>query len=249
MTEIILHEAMWVENKLAEPTLGKKPIETLSHIAKYYLWRGYSKKDTVDLLGQYVLRCDPDASMVKWSGTLEYIAENADKYPMADVDAIDITRAEMQRIEHLDEVMLNRLMFTLLCLAKLRNAIHHTNSGWVNNKPNDVFALANIKTTPMRQALMINDLWNYGYLGYSKAVDNLNVQVKIIDNESPVVLRVDDFRNLGNQYRRFKGEPFFACEECGLVIRKHTNNQRYCKGCAVDVHRMKMAGSYSKKVS
>lgn len=94
---------------------------------------------------------------------------------------------------------------------------------------------------------MINDLWTLGYIGYSRVVDNININVKIIDDDSPVEIFVNDFRNLGNQYMRYCGEKYIECQNCGKIIRQNKNVQKYCTECAVEIDRLKAIERYHKR--
>ena len=135
----------------------------------------------------------------------------------------------------------------MLCLAKYGNAVNTANNNWVNKKDREIFSLANVTTTTRKQSLMINDLWSLGYVGFSKVVDNININVKITDYEDDVALTITDFRNLGNQYLKFIGEKFFECQCCGLVVKKNNDKQKYCPACAVEVDRLKAIERYQNK--
>ena len=73
---------------------------------------------------------------------------------------------------------------------------------------------------------------------FSKKVDNTNVRV-CFKEDGEVVLRITDFRNLGYQYLMYHGEPYFECENCGLVVKinepKKGRKQKYCNSCAAEV--------------
>lgn len=115
---IVLNEYEWAERAIQNHELGKKPIETLNRVSKYYLSNKYSKREVRRLLDEFMLQCDPQASLVHWSDMLDKVAKNADRYPLIRIDGIDITDAEMQRIETLEGKQIRRLAFTLLCVAK-----------------------------------------------------------------------------------------------------------------------------------
>lgn len=233
MSEIVLNEKQWAEDALENLEIGVKPSETLGRLARYYYQQGYKKNEIPALLEQFLLRCDPSINIVRWQGVIDARAKTADKYQLINLTGIDITAEEVKKIKELPGVLLQRLMFTLLCLAKYGNAVFSRNNGWVNREAREIFAMANIVLTIKRQSLLINDLWRAGYIGFSNIVDNVNVNVKIIDNESPAVLRITDFRNLGNQYMMYTGGSYIMCENCGAVIKRVTNNQRYCRDCSV----------------
>ena len=239
MANIVLNERAYAEDAIACLRIGNKPIETLGRIARYYFSEGYKKQEIGGLIEDFMLKCDPTINIVKWQNTIDSLVKTCDKYELVDVSGFAITQSEMDKIQSLNGKLLQRLMFTMLCLAKLGNEISPANNCWVNKRDKDIFSLANISITTKRQSLMINDLWTLGYIGYSRVVDNTNINVKIIDYESPTVLFVTDFRNLGNQYMRYCGEKYFECQCCGIVVKKESNVQRYCKECAVEMNRQK----------
>lgn len=244
MVEIVLNEKVFAENVIANRNLGKNPVATLGCVARYYSYLGYNKGDIYKLLEKLMIQCDPTVNIVKWQDTLERIAKQADKYKLIMLDGVDITECELEYIDKLESVMQKRLMFTLLCLAKYGNAINPLNNDWVNKKDSDIFSLANVKVTTKKQSLMLNDLWRIGYIGFSRIVDNININVKIINEDSPVVLSVSDFRNLGNQIMVYYGFEYITCVSCGAVVKPHGKRQRYCKECSLKVNRQRTLEKY-----
>lgn len=246
MTNIVLNERACAEFALDNLSLGAKPIETLGRVARYYYSIGYKKKDIGSLLEDFMLKCDPAINIVKWQAAIDRQVSNADKYELIDISGISITRAEIDKIQQIDGKLLQRLMFTMLCLAKYGNAVNPKNNNWVNKKDKEIFSLANISLTTKRQSLMINDLWTMQYIGFSRVVDNININVKIIDDSSPTVLYISDFRNLGNQYMRYCGEKYIECECCGKVVKENHGKQHYCNECAIEIDRQKSLERYYK---
>ena len=132
MSNIILNEREWVEGVVSRFELGKKPIETISRIARWLYADGYRKDEIADYLANYLIKCDPSINTVKWQEVIDSVAKNAGKYQLINIDGIHITKSEMERLEVINGRMLQRLMFTLLCLAKYRNAVNPSNNSWVN---------------------------------------------------------------------------------------------------------------------
>ena len=246
MTNIVLNEKACAEYALENLILGSKPTETLGRVARYYYSIGYKKKEIGSLLEDFMLKCDPTINIVKWQATIDKQVSSADKYELIDISGVEITQSEMEKIQQVEGKLLQRLMFTMLCLAKYGNAINPNNNNWVNRKDKEIFSLANIAVTTKRQSLLINDLWTMQYIGYSRVVDNININVKIVDNESPTVLYISDFRNLGNQYMRYCGEKYIECECCGKVVKEKHGKQRYCTECATEIDRQKSLERYYK---
>lgn len=86
---IVLNEYDWAEKMIANHDLGKKPIETLSRVSKYYYENHYSKREIRSLLDSFMLQCDPSASLVHWSDMLDKVAKNVSKFPLIRLDGVD----------------------------------------------------------------------------------------------------------------------------------------------------------------
>ena len=169
-----------------------------------------------------------------WSNTLDSAAKYAAKYPLVMIDRIVITEPEMKRIDSLPGKQVRRLAFALLCIAKYRVRISENTNYWVGTPDNEIMKMANINTSIKRQSSMFGQLKDLGMIRFSKQIDNLSVQVLFAENGNPV-MSITDFRNLGYQYMRYHGGPYFECTHCGIT-EKITNpgvgrKQKYCKDC------------------
>ena len=244
---IVMDEYAWAEQAINSRTLGKHPTETLSRVSRYYAANRYSKRDVRRLLDEFMLQCDPSVNLATWSDTLDRFAKSSDKYDLIRMDSVRITKSELGAIDSLRGMQLRRLAFTLLCLAKYWDAAHSRNNHWVNTQDREIFQMANINTSIRRQSLMFGQLNDAGMIKFSKKVDNLNVQVLFISDDSDTEIAVTDFRNLGFQYMMYNGAPYFVCENCGLVTRMNDGNrrrpQKYCPSCAVQVQTQQIVNS------
>lgn len=236
---IVLNEYEWAERMVNNHELGKKPLETLSRVAKYYYANQYSKKEVRRLLDTFLTQCDPSASLVRWSDTLDRVAKSADKYPIIRLDGVRVSQNELRKIESLDGKQVKRLAFTLLCVAKYWDAVSDSNNHWVNSSDKEILQMANINTSVKRQSMMFGELRDAGFIRFSKKIDNLNVQVMFME-DGETAIYVQDFRNIGYQYLKYCGEPYFDCVNCGLTVRIHEpskgRRQKYCPSCAVELH-------------
>ena len=235
---VVLKENEWAHDMIQSSDLGKKPSETLRRVARYYLDNGGSPMDARKRLDSFLIRCEPTSSLPKWSDALDYAVSRAVKYESIDIDSIDITDAEMRKIDSLDGKQIKRLAFTLLCLAKYWKIVIPGGDYWVNNKDTEIMTLANINTSIKRQGLMYWTLREAGMVQFSKKVDNTNVKVCFVE-DGEVVLHITDFRNLGYQYLMYHGEPYFVCANCGITAKLDNpgvgRKQRYCKKCAAEI--------------
>lgn len=234
---IILNERDVAREAIETRRLGNNTVETLALVAKYLRQEnGYSKREVRTKLGELLLQCDPRANLVSWSDMLDSLTKQSDKHPLKCVDEICVTNNELDLIGGIDGVQLQRLAFTLLCVSKFWDIINQNNNGWVNASDKEIMEMANIRTSVQRQSAMYNKLWRLGLIGYSKRVDNLNIQVLFTDNGGEVELHISDFRNLGNQYMMYRGMPYIRCAQCGLAVKKTGNRQKYCPSCAAEAY-------------
>ena len=249
---IVLNEYKWVEKVLNHPELGKKPVETINRVARYYFENQYKKGEIRKLLDTFLMQCDPSASLVRWSPVLDRIAKHADKFPLIRLSSIEITKAELETIEKLDGKQVKRLAFTLLCTAKYWDAVSEKNNHWVNSPDREIMQMANIKTSVKRQSLLFAVLREAGLIRFSKKIDNLNVQVLFLA-PGKTAMQIQDFRNLGYQYLKFYGAPYFTCENCGITVKanepKKGRRQKYCPSCAVALHTKQKVDSVMRKRS
>lgn len=236
---IVLNEYEWAEHMIESHDLGKKPLETLTRVAKYYLENGYSKREIRRMLDTFMLQCDPLVSLVHWSETLDRVAKSAGKFPLIRMDGIDITDAELERIAASEGKQIRRLAFTLLCVAKYWDAVSEQNNHWANSPDKEIMQMANINTSIKRQSAMFAELKNAGFIRFSKKIDNLNVQVLFME-PGKVAMHIQDFRNLGYQYLKHYGGPYFECVNCGITVKAQEpsrgRRQKYCPSCAVELH-------------
>ena len=250
---IVLNEHEWAKEMISSRSLGKKPFETLSRVAKYYIDKDYSKKEVRKMLDTFLIQCEPTASLPKWSDTIDYALERALKYDAIKIDFIEITKPEIEIVDALDGKQIRRLAFALLCLAKYWDIVNPQGDHWVNSKDCEIMRMANINTSIKRQSLMYHTLNELGLIQFSKKVDNTNVRVCFMKTGEPAV-RVSDFRNLGYQYLRYRGEPYFECQNCGITTRydnpgnkNSCAKQKYCRACAAEINIQQIVNSVMRQ--
>lgn len=246
MRSLVMNENEWAKEHIENSDIGDKPFETLCRVARYYLDNGCSTKETNKKLENFILLCEPGASIPKWSDRIDSALKSATKHSAIDIECISISRPEMEIIDELKSRQIRRLAFTLLCLAKYWDLIKPCNDHWVYCKDNEIMRMANINTSIKRQSAMYHTLNELGLIGFSKMVDNTNVRVKFITNGNEC-LQVSDLRNLGYQYLMCHGEPYYVCQNCGLTVkdkwRETGRKPKYCPGCATEIHMQQIINS------
>jgi len=233
---IILNEKEFAEECLRNKSLGESPYVSLTILAKYYYnCFGYRKKKITELLTDFVSKyfSEYDVNRAGWEETIDSIASKAGKQPFYEIDGVWITADELKTIENINNKVLERLAFTMLCIAKLRNLKNPENNGWVTTSAKDLFMLARISCKAIERFQKIGALGSMGLLEFPKQNGNLNNRVTFINDDSDKVLFISDFRELGYEYLKYKGGNFIRCRDCGILIRSNKNGtKKYCKDCA-----------------
>lgn len=233
---IVLNEKAYAEECLQKKSISDKPFYTLSILAKYYYHCfGYRKAKITELLTDFMEKYYPryDCNKAMWNESIEKIAKSAGKYTLFEIDGVWITEVELETIANIHNKVLERLAFTLLCLAKLGNAKNPKNSGWVNNDAKEIFSLARISCSVANRYERLGELHSLSLLEFPRRIDNLSCRVTYINDDSEKKLFVSDFRELGYEYLKYKGENFIRCRECGVLIRNNkTGTKKYCTQCS-----------------
>lgn len=174
----------------------------------------------------------PRYNPVDWTSYIETYANRAEKYPLCQCPGIWITENEIKTIEKLCSKVLERLAFTLLCLAKFRNFRNPNNNSWVNHEDSEIYKLACITTTAFDKGIRFHQLRELELIEYAEKVDNLSIRALFVDDDSANQLFISDFRKLGYQWRAYKGESYIKCADCKILTRKTSNSKKYCILCS-----------------
>ncbi len=236
----ILNEYKYAKKVISEHIMTDKPSEILSILARYYRHKeNKSNKEIYDLLDDYMKNYYPNYNKVKWTITLDKQVKDSKKYILTEIDGINITQNEINIIKSVNKPRVERILFALLIFAKYNNLKNSINNNWTNRKFSEIFKLANVNMTQKQQCEVIYELKNLGLINLSKKVDNLNIQVNYIDNNSDIVLHINSFDNLGYEYMFYiKQKGFIRCDDCNKIVKvnnKDTNTTR-CKEC-YDIYR------------
>lgn len=234
---IILNERNYAETCLKNNDIGDKPLYTINILARYYYHcLGIKASKIPELLIEFLDKAYP-AYLYMQSYWIDCADEAAKKAASAsapyEIAGVWVTQSEFDAIGKLQNKVMERLAFTLLCLAKLANMRNPGNPGWVNTERNTIFQLARISGSSYERALRIGKLFDSGLIELSRIPSNQSVRVTFIDNDSEHKLFVNDFRELGYEYMAYLGENFIRCAECGVLTRGNKyGNKRYCSECA-----------------
>lgn len=231
---VILNETKQAKCIIEKGEVGTKPTSTLFLLGKYYRQKeNLDKEQTVEKLNEFMMKNYKNYNSALWEDTIEDISKKANKYPLREIDFIEITQSELDKIAELHNVKYEKLLFTMLCYAKLYNTISENNNGWVNTDIQELYRVARVIVKYRKDKfLFLNDIEKTGLISFSNKNDNLNLKINFLNMDDESVLEIDDFRELGYEYLNYIGEDkFIRCSECKRLIRKNNNRQKYCNDC------------------
>lgn len=232
---IILNEKEYVLDILENSNTDIPKIRNFLSMYARYLFheKKLQKNDIIKEMNLFMQSRYPAYRPDDWSAGMEKYAAGADKYPLCECKGIWITENEVKTIAEIHNKVLERLAFTLLCLAKFSNYRNPDNHGWINYGNGEIYKMACINTTAFEKDLKLNQLRELGLIEFAKKVSNLNIRVLFLnDKEGEEKLFVSDFRKLGYEWKVYNGEKYIRCAGCGILVKNTNGKRRYCENCA-----------------
>ena len=224
---IVVNENEYAQIRIKNKDVGDSVYTTLSILAKYYHAKGLKRKGICVELQNFLEVAYPKYlnNKLYWVDIIEKTVNKTAKETLFESDGVWITESEWEKIQGLGNKILGKLAFTLLCIAKINNQKRQSNYDWVNTDIKDIYKMANISCSIDLRARRIGSLINSGLIEFAKRVDNLNIKVLFIDDESKKKFLVNDFRDLGNEYLYRIGENYIRCAECPAIHDQFSEQQ------------------------
>lgn len=249
--KLILNEKEILNKILNESFVDlDKPTNTIRILTKHYLSLGMNRPQTINSIDKFLLNNYKGYNSVKWQKTVEKIVNSIHRdkdYRLVNIEKVEITKKELEKITSINNDRLERLAFTLLVYAKIFNQLNENESNWVNSKHKDIFSDAKITVTVREQGEMIYKLGELGLVTPSKMVDCTNIKVNFVDENSKVIIVISDFRNFVYEYLKWKGNKIGNCERCNILIKQISNKVKYCKACAREINIKKTIENRKKR--
>lgn len=244
------------EFELAEQIMTTKRVDKRSDLfilAKYLRNEvGFDEDESFSVLNNVLSHFDKKYNPVKSANYLMKMIKKAENYKLRKVEDIHITQSELGKIESLDNLKLQRLLFTLLVYAKFNNALSGDNNNWCNVSINELYKTAKVSTRNSKEkALLLKKLKDNNLISFSKKNTNLNVRISFVDeNIDEHDLIISDLRELGYQYLNLtQSEQFTKCLKCGVLIKKKSKSDhstKYCGQCVTKQNIENKRNSFSK---
>lgn len=158
------------------------------------------------------------------------------KYPFYNIENIKITQSELSAISSLEDLRAEKVLFVLLCMAKQQSVSNGFTNGLVKYSLSDLCKMARISVPSEEREYILYNIVQKGLLGYPKKNNTQCLIVNFIDDNSDVVLELNEVhcQELAYEYLKWKNEDkgYDRCEFCNKVIKQYKSHpRRFCKEC------------------
>lgn len=221
-----------------------------------------SIRQKIDLIARYnchVMNKKADesyTSIVKWlekhheifseqtySNVISDCIKRAAKRPFYHINAIKITKKEIETITAQDNLRHEKILFVLLCMAKQQKVAYGFDNGLVSYKITDLFKAARVSVPVDERENILHELLKAGLIGLPMKNDTKCLFVKFMDESDDIALELSeqDCSELAYAYLHHTGKAkVFRCSKCGKLIKQSKKYGELCKGCQGGTPEMKL---------
>ena len=211
-------------------------------------------KQKIDLIARYnhhVLNKNSDdsySSIIKWlekhhdifneqgySNIISDCIKKAAKKPFYYVESVKITKKEMDIIVGQDNLRHEKILFILLCMAKVQRISNGFDNGLISYNITELFKAARVSVPVDERENILHEFLKLGLIGLPFKNDTKCLFVKFMDeSEDDIVLELNeqDCGELAYAYIKYTGASKISrCSKCGKLIKQSQKFGDMCKGC------------------
>lgn len=235
---MIFNELEYAETMLSKGFIQNKYLTELRILAKYYNKIKELKTEEVKVMlkefcKKFLLEYNEVIHLDMINKAVNYGVKK--KHTLTVILSIHITKNELNKIQELNDLKLEKIAFTVLVLSKAnkykpKNKYNNGDFYTVYNYK-ELFKYAGVKCSKDQKddylkQLSKSRLFNYTIYG--------GLRVNFIDDmgdigDSGIVL--SNFNNFVLEYEKYVGGNVINCEKCGIPFYPKSNNQKYCVDC------------------
>lgn len=213
-----------------------------------------SIRQKIDLIARYnhhVLHKNSDdsySSIIKWlekhhdifseqsySNIISDCIKKAAKRPFYYVDSVKVTKKEMDLITAQNNLRYEKILFVLLCMAKVQSISYGFDNGLISYNITELFKTARVSVPVNERENILHEFLKMDLIGLPMKNDTKCLFVKFVDeSEDDVVLELNekDCGELAYAYLKHTGKSKIArCSKCGKLIKQSKKFGDMCKEC------------------
>lgn len=213
-----------------------------------------SIRQKIDLIARYnyhVLNKNNDdnySSIIKWlekhhdifseqgySNIISDCIRKAVKRPFYHVESVKITKKEMDIIAAQNNLRYEKILFVLLCMAKVQKVSYGFDNGLISYNITELFKTARVSVPVDERENILHEFLKLELIGLPLKNDTKCLFVKFMDEfEDDIVLELNeqDCGELAYAYLKYTGKSKVSrCSKCGKLIKQSKKFGDMCKGC------------------
>jgi hypothetical protein len=229
----MMNEKKYVESVISSGKIDQKHVaRDLYLMVKYcYLELGMRRSKIIAYVDEFMYKHYTNYNPFNWHSLIEKYVRKCSGRHLIQIDGIGITQNELDIIEKCGDVETQKLLFTMLVIAKYKLVVYSAN-GWVSENRDEVFRTANSKIKVIDRNMTIHNLYKGGYLELSKSNKKENWRIPFIDTTSESVCTVTSTIDCGLRYMQIKHlSQVLNCKDCGKLFISSNNNMFRCREC------------------
>lgn len=163
--------------------------------------------------------------------TINKDINKAYKYKIKDVNTINITKREMDKIMSLNDIRKEKIAFVILALAKYQNAESQRDNDTFYAKTSEIFKFARVVIPAKDRDLYFGFAYKEGLLKQNFSIGYNALTAAFVDHdEDEVILTLDeyDYLELAYAFLNYKNGGYKRCDVCGRWFKAKSNSAKYC---------------------
>lgn len=234
---LILNEKQYAEDLLIGKNKNIKSLRVkIDLITRYYYHVLHlSSNDNYDKTVLWLNQNQDNFCECNYSKFIECNIKKASKKPFYLIESIKITRQEIDIIKSLDNLRYQKVLFVMLCAAKVQKISDGYSNGFTNISITDIYKMARVSIPAQDREYLLHHLLIKGLIKKPQKNDSKGIFVCFIsEDEGDIALELKecDFKELAYTYLSWldNGVGYLKCKKCGCTIKKH-KDIKYCQDC------------------
>ncbi len=235
---IVLDELARAKELLKTKKFGSYiKLKDLILLSKYYYYTGMETRQIKKELRSQCKQVDKNWNDAVQGWKINVAIRESHKRRLRIPTPIPITKAELSRIKEINNYVLEKVLFIFLAMSKIlkyntviikpRRKPVLVGLFYLNEKANNIFALARVDVRKKQRNEMLHDLFLKGYIDSTRYG---GFTLKYVFEDSPTEFLIEDYESLVLYYQRYCGEQVVGCS-CGRLFLKRGNRSNSCHQC------------------
>lgn len=218
-------------------------VHVISSIAKYnYSVKNMNDEDNYSYIKNWLKAHYSYYVETELYSIVQQKVNAAHTYNLLESDDLIVYQSELDIISSSGDIRTEKILFVLLCVAKLQKNIFGYQNGKYKFALTNIFKLARVHIPSTERNKFMHELLSKGYINAPfRVADEQRYITFMSDSESDKeIIRINecDFDELAYVYLNWKNnsDGFTRCEKCNKLIKQSkTKPRKYCEECADEV--------------